>query len=161
MSRPELIHGTCIVVDETGVLLRGPSGAGKSDLALRLIEAGGVLVADDQIELTPEPEGLVAAPPERLAGILEVRGVGIVPMAYCSRTFIGLVVDLVAPAEIPRLSERSFVPVAGRELPRILIAPFEVSAVAKLRVAARTIAIDTPLFGPGTTIPARKRGEVR
>ncbi|MEC9182929.1 MAG: aldolase, partial [Pseudomonadota bacterium] len=43
----EIVHATAIAIDGKGVLLRGPSGSGKSDLALRLLEAGGVLIGDD------------------------------------------------------------------------------------------------------------------
>ncbi|MBM3488544.1 MAG: hypothetical protein FJX67_18250, partial [Alphaproteobacteria bacterium] len=49
MTGPLRLHATCIAVDGIGVLVRGASGAGKSDLALRLIDAGARLVADDQV----------------------------------------------------------------------------------------------------------------
>ena len=79
------VHATCVALRAgrswRGVLLRGPSGAGKSDLALRLVEGGGRLVADDQTALVPQGSGLVASPPGTLAGLLEVRGVGIVDAA--------------------------------------------------------------------------------
>ena len=48
------VHGTCVAIAGRGVLLRAPSGAGKSDLALRLIDAGARLVADDQVELAQD-----------------------------------------------------------------------------------------------------------
>jgi len=48
-AAPILVHATAIAIDGRAVLLRGPSGAGKSDLALRLIDAGARLVADDQV----------------------------------------------------------------------------------------------------------------
>ena len=59
----EQIHATCIAIDGVGVLLRGPSGAGKSDLALRLIDVGGRLVADDRADLRLVDGSVVAAPP--------------------------------------------------------------------------------------------------
>ena len=71
------VHGTCIAIDGAGVLLRGPSGCGKSDLALRLIDGGAVLVADDRVSLEARAGDLVASAPDALAGLLEVRGVGI------------------------------------------------------------------------------------
>ena len=62
------------------MLLRGPSGAGKSDLALRLIEAGARLIADDQTELAREGKTVIARAPARIAGLIEARGLGIVKL---------------------------------------------------------------------------------
>ena len=62
-----LIHATCVEFEGTGVLLRGPSGAGKSDLALRMIDAGWALVADDQVDLAVLGGRLEATPPQALA----------------------------------------------------------------------------------------------
>jgi len=71
------IHGTCVALSGLGVLLRGPSGSGKSDLALRLIDGGAKLVADDQVELALDAAGRVMArAPATLSGLLEVRGIG-------------------------------------------------------------------------------------
>ncbi|HAQ33260.1 MAG TPA: serine/threonine protein kinase, partial [Rhodospirillaceae bacterium] len=72
-----LIHGTCVALNGVTVLLRGPSGSGKSDLALRLIDGGGRLVADDQTLVEIQGERLVATAPETIAGKMEVRGVGV------------------------------------------------------------------------------------
>ncbi|RME65602.1 MAG: aldolase, partial [Alphaproteobacteria bacterium] len=47
----ERVHGTCVAIDGAGVLILGPSGAGKSDFALRLIDEGAVLVADDYTDV--------------------------------------------------------------------------------------------------------------
>ena len=62
------VHATCIAVDGLGVLLRGPSGSGKSDLALRLIDGGAMLIADDQVVLEAIGGVLFARPPDILAG---------------------------------------------------------------------------------------------
>ena len=78
------IHATSVALRANGqwraVLLRGPSGAGKSDLALRLIQAGGRLVADDQTHLARRGRSLIATPPPALAGMIEARGVGILTL---------------------------------------------------------------------------------
>jgi HPr Serine kinase C-terminal domain len=73
-----MVHGTVVAIDGGGVLLRGPSGRGKSDLALRLIDAGARLVADDQVLLQRSGMQVLARAPAVLAGLLEIRGVGIV-----------------------------------------------------------------------------------
>jgi HPr kinase/phosphorylase len=99
MDTDTRIHGTCVERDSAGVLILGPSGSGKSDLALRLIGRGFDLVADDQIDLD---EG-VAQAPEALAGLLEVRGLGIVRLPYLSRVKVKLVIALTD--RIERLPE--------------------------------------------------------
>lgn len=127
------LHATCVALGGAAVLLRGPSGAGKSDLALRLIEAGARLVADDQVELAAEGGRLVARAPAAIAGKIEVRGVGIVPMAVAEAAPLALIADLVAAPE--RLPEPAAETILGVPIPRIEIAPFEPSAPAKLRLA--------------------------
>ncbi|RMF16145.1 MAG: serine kinase, partial [Alphaproteobacteria bacterium] len=78
-AKGELVHASCVAWHGRGILLRGPSGAGKSALALRLIEAGALLVADDYVVLDAQstPDRLLAAPPPRIAGLIEVRGLGL------------------------------------------------------------------------------------
>ncbi|MCS6892498.1 MAG: serine/threonine protein kinase, partial [Rhodovarius sp.] len=70
------LHASCVALDGAGLLLLGPAGAGKSSLALRLMERGWMLVADDQVLLQAAPALLAAAPAE-LAGMIELRGLGL------------------------------------------------------------------------------------
>ncbi len=130
-----LVHGTCVELFGLGVLLRGPSGSGKSDLALRLIDGGARLVADDQVVLTAEAGRIQAAAPTRIARRIEVRGLGIVQVATIEAAPVGLVVDLVAPADVQRLPEPSECQLAGITVRSIALAPFEASAAAKVRLA--------------------------
>jgi HPr kinase/phosphorylase len=93
------IHGSCVARDGAGVLIVGPSGAGKSDLTLRLLGRGFDLVADDQIDVV---DG-VARTPEALAGLLEVRGLGIVRLPYRSGVKLHVVIALTdQPERLPR-----------------------------------------------------------
>src|SRR6266852_345410 len=73
------VHGTCVAIEGEGVLLRGKPGSGKSDLALRLIDAGASLVADDRTELTRRGDAILAAAPAAMAG--RVGGVACAPRA--------------------------------------------------------------------------------
>ncbi len=142
-----LVHATCVALRPPrttyiegwrAVLLRGPSGAGKSDLALRLIEAGGRLVADDQTQIARYGKALIASAPAALAGLMEVRGVGIVKLSVhqlLSRAPLSLLVDLVVPDRIERLPEAAEEMLLGVGLPVLALAPFEASAAAKLRLA--------------------------
>ncbi len=144
-----LVHATCVALpagdgpadsDEElclAVLLRGPSGAGKSDLALRLIDQGWHLVADDQTALAPGPAGLLASAPQSIAGQLEVRGLGILPVPALARARLCLVVDLVAADKIERLPDAASCELLGVGLPHLALDPFAASAPAKLRLAVR------------------------
>src|ERR1700751_298914 len=89
------MHGSCVARDGAGVLLVGPSGAGKSDLALRLLGRGFGLVADDQVDVL----GGIARAPGALAGLLEVRGLGIVRLPYLSQAKLNLVIALTNHCE--------------------------------------------------------------
>lgn len=136
------VHATCIALRAgkrwQGILLRGPSGAGKSDLALRLVEAGGRLVADDQTHVAKVGRVLIASPPPALAGMIEVRGVGILELRrtqLLARAPVALLVDLVRPDRIERLPEPALETLQEVDLPRLDLAPFEASSVAKLRLA--------------------------
>jgi HPr kinase/phosphorylase len=134
----ELVRGSCVAIDGAGVLLQGPSGAGKSDLALRLIDGGALLVADDYTLVRRDGERILAAPPPAIAGLLEVRGVGIVRLpVYPAATPIALVVALTDRRDVPRLPADETTPLLGAALPLIHIAPFDTSATIKVRLAVR------------------------
>ena len=132
----EIVHATAIEIDGKGVLLRGPSGSGKSDLALRLLEAGGVLIGDDRIALSVRDDFVVARVPETIAGKLEIRGLGIVQLPYQAETRVTLVASLVERGEVERLPQKRMVELIGQMVPAIKLNPFEESAVAKLKMAA-------------------------
>jgi hypothetical protein len=130
------VHATCVEVDGVAVLLRGPSGSGKSDLALRLIDAGAALVADDQVELHLRGGRLEARPPVRLAGLIEVRGLGIVSLPWKAPSPLALAVDLAAGEAVARLPDPAFADYLGQRIPLLAVDPFAASAPAKLRLAA-------------------------
>lgn len=150
MAGPLLLHATTVAIGGRGVLLRGPSGAGKSDLALRLIDAGARLVADDQSELHREGDAVLVRSPGTIAGLLEVRGIGILQVDALAAVSLALIVDLAAPQHIERLPEAGKETILGIALPAIRLAPFEASAPAKLRLALAA------LSGDGTSAPAHR-----
>ncbi|WP_108396226.1 HPr kinase/phosphorylase [Devosia submarina] len=113
MSKPLNVHGTGLLLGDTGVLLRGPSGAGKSVLALSLLERwesrghAAFLVADDRIDLsTASGELRMQANPD-LAGLIELRGRGIVRRPHRNNVLLHLVIDLV-PELVRMLEEDAF-----------------------------------------------------
>jgi UPF0042 nucleotide-binding protein len=103
---PATIHATALAAPAWGrhvtraVLLLGPSGSGKSDLALQLIDRGWQLIADDRTVLGVADGRLTAASPPAIAGLIEVRGVGIRPQAaHPGPLKVALVLDLAQPPE--------------------------------------------------------------
>ncbi|HLG88880.1 MAG TPA: HPr kinase/phosphatase C-terminal domain-containing protein [Alphaproteobacteria bacterium] len=131
----DTVHATCVAFDGRGVLLRGPPGSGKSDLAARAIESGARLVADDRVTLVRRSGTIIASAPPSIRGMIELRGLGILRIDSVEETPVALVADLAAPHEIERLPEPALCDILGIELPFIRLAPFEASALAKLRLA--------------------------
>ncbi|MDP3418568.1 HPr kinase/phosphorylase [Falsiroseomonas sp.] len=134
------LHGSCVALDEEGVLILGPSGSGKSDLVLRLLGRGWMLVADDQVELVAEGEALRASAPAPLRGMLEIRGLGLMqdlPVAGPVR--LRLAVRLLPPdAPLPRMPEPEWYNALGRAVPQIALRGQEASAPDKLGFALAT-----------------------
>jgi HPr kinase/phosphorylase len=144
MSAPRLVHGTAVAIDGEALLLRGPPGAGKSDLALRLIDGGARLVADDQVELRRRGERIWLRAPAVLAGLLEVRGIGILRLEADAEAPLALLIDLVPGEAAERLPQARFETVLGLPVRRFAVAPFEASAAAKLRLMRRAFTPDRP-----------------
>ncbi len=134
----ETIHASAVAIDGRAVLIMGPSGAGKSDLALRLIDRGALLVSDDYI-MARQSAGLVLAePPATIAGLIEVRGLGIVSMPHVSQVPIALVVRLENAVE--RMPEQGLTrSIAGIEVPEVAIDAREASAPIKVELALRRL----------------------
>lgn len=123
------VHASAVLLGRRAVLIRGPSGAGKSGLAFELIEAerGGVLrfarlVGDDRVHLESAGGRLLVRPAESLAGLIELRGVGILRRDYEPCAVVGLVVDLAA-SDAKRLPETGEASIHGVSLPRLAVAP--------------------------------------
>ena len=131
-----------MAVGPRAVLLRGASGSGKSDLALRLIDAGARLVADDQSELRREGDAIIVRAPSAIAGLIEVRGIGVVRVDTLAEAPLALIADLAAPELIERLPPLATERLLDLELPCVAVAPFEASAAAKVSLALRAFAGD-------------------
>ena len=115
-----------------GVLIEGPSGAGKSDLALRALDLGFRLVADDRVELWISGGRLFGRAPDALAGRIEVRGLQVVAEPHLPFAEVLLTVRCGTP---PRIPEPQFAEHMGLPVPLIVLDPLAASAPAKLRRA--------------------------
>jgi serine kinase of HPr protein (carbohydrate metabolism regulator) len=125
------IHASAVLVGDRAVLIRGRSGAGKSRLAFDLILAGragqiapATLIGDDRVHLQAVAQGLMVRPAAAIAGLIEIRGLGLRRCAFAEAALVGLVVDLAAEdaARLPQPAALRTV-IAGVELPRIPVAP--------------------------------------
>jgi len=121
------VHASAVQVGNLAVLIRGPSGSGKSRLAFDLIMAGragvverAVLVGDDRVHLATVGDEIEVRPAPVLAGLIEIRGLGIRRCDFAEHATVGLVVDLDA-ADAERLPppESLKTSVFGVEIPRI------------------------------------------
>ena len=137
MPTPETIHASAAALGGRGILIRGTSGSGKSTLLAALI-AGmppARLVADDRVVLTVTAGGVFAAAPPALAGLLEIRGAGIVRLPYVIRVPVVLVVDLLPLAACPRLPDEAqgVAHIAGVSVRRMHLAEGVVDGAARIR----------------------------
>ena len=135
------VHASAVLVGTRAVLIRGPSGAGKSRLAFDLILAGrtgqicpAMLIGDDRVHLWASGGQLMVRPAPQLAGLIEVRGLGIRRCEFAPEAVVGLVVDLAAlDAERLPAPERLQTSINGVQIPRI---PVETGFAALPLVAA-------------------------
>lgn len=121
------VHASAVRVGNRAVLIRGPSGAGKSRLAFDLILAGragqvatAMLIGDDRVHLTASEGRLMVRPALELAGLIEIRGLGIRRCDFVDEAAVDLVVDLAA-ADAERLPppEALKTRISGINIPRI------------------------------------------
>jgi HPr kinase/phosphorylase len=132
------VHAGCVAIDGKGVLLLGASGAGKSSLALRLIDEGAQLVADDRCDLFARGQKLQVRAPASITGLIELRGIGILAMPYAKSAGVAMAVRLGQAQQ--RLPEPAFykppAPLAGlRPVPLIVVNGSDAAAGAQIRAA--------------------------
>ena len=144
-SRQGYVHGTAVVVGETGILIRGESGSGKSALALALMEAAtqqGLftrLVGDDRVQLTASADRLMVKGHPAIAGLIEERGTGILPVRHEPAAIVRCVVDFAGnegfrgQTRLPETGDWR-VCIEGIDLPRMML-----SAGMPIPEAARRI----------------------
>lgn len=119
------IHASCAARDGRGVLLLGRPGSGKSDLLLRLLDHGFALVADDRVDVYAGQ----ASPPPALAGLLEVRGLGILRLPFQAPVRLALAIELGAGERLPRPARHAL------DLPLMMVDPALASAPQRVRLA--------------------------
>ncbi len=125
------LHASAVLTGARALLIRGPSGAGKSRLAFALVTAARTgalrfarLVADDRCHAEAVNGRLLLRPAQALAGLIEMRGLGIRRLPFEPVAAAGAVVDLADPESerLPAAASETAA-VAGVQLPRLAVAP--------------------------------------
>lgn len=123
MTASPTIHATAVLVGAKALLIRGEPGSGKSRLALRLIQTlpFARLIGDDRVHLEAKNGRLLVRPADSLAGMIEIRGIGIRNVPYEAVAAVGRVLDLMSAAErLPEPDGQKAV-ISGVTLPRIAL----------------------------------------
>lgn len=124
------LHATALVVGECGVLIEGPAGSGKSSLAAALLRQAALrgwfarLVGDDRVQLDVVGARLMVRPHPAIAGLLERRGVGLIPVEHERACVVHLVVHILPatdgmPPRLPDMPPRRCL--AGVDLPLVML----------------------------------------
>ncbi len=115
------IHGTAIMINDTGVLLRGSSGSGKSLLALQLLDLfspKSLLIADDRVDILAKNNEIYMLTPKNIGGLIELRGRGVIKKEYIKKAKLHLIIDLVAEFDRYPEQDEFFTIVQGVNIPR-------------------------------------------
>lgn len=132
----EIRHASCVAIHGAGIMISGPSGAGKSDLALRLIDRGASLIGDDYIEIHLEDGQILLRAPEKIAGKIEVRSLGIFDCEHVSN--IPLKLQILLKRETERFPfDNQTETIMTMAIPTITINPEEASAPIKVEMALK------------------------
>ena len=130
MSQSPSIHASAVLIGARAALIQGPAGSGKSRLAVALLDAArqglipfARLVADDRAHVEAAHGRLLVRPAPALAGLIEVRGLGIRRVPYEPLATVDVLVELGSKdAERLPARSRAQVVIEGIALPRLAVA---------------------------------------
>lgn len=129
---PLVLQASAVSIAGRALLIEGPPGSGKSSLALALIDRGAGLIGDDAVTLQRQGGRLIASPPPNIAGLIEVRGVGLASLAVAPPAPVALILAIGGP--VPE---------------RLPPAPLPTRVLAG-------VAVPVLAFDPGAIAPARR-----
>jgi HPr kinase/phosphorylase len=134
-----LVHqASAVVIEGRALLIEGPPGSGKSSLALALIEQGAGLIGDDAVRLAAEGDRLIASAPPNIAGLLEVRGVGLARLPAAAPAPVALILTLGGPPSerLPQTPLPARV-IAGVAVPVLAFEPGAIAPAVRAQWALR------------------------
>lgn len=133
-----VFQASAVAIEGRALLIEGPPGSGKSSLALALIDRGAGLIGDDAITLSVAGGRLIAAPPPNIAGLLEVRGVGLVTLPCAGPAPVALILTLGGP--VPERLPEAPLPtrlIAGVAIPVLAFDPGPIAPAIRAEWAMR------------------------
>jgi len=133
------LHATAVSCHGAGVLIRGPAGSGKSDLALRLIDNGADLIADDRVSVEVCGKKIYLSAPQNILGLIEIRGIGLIKIDAVRDIPLSLIVDLRPHNEIDRMPEHRKDVIENIYVPIFEMDAFECSALAKIKFFLKSL----------------------
>jgi hypothetical protein len=148
-----VLQASAVAIGGRALLIEGPPGSGKSSLALALIDRGAGLIGDDAVQLERVGDTLIASPPPNIAGLIELRGIGLVRLPVAPAAPVALILTLGGPpaARLPEmpLPCRS---IAGVAVP---VLGFEPGTIAPALRAEQALALHGRVANPPSLSPAR------
>ncbi|MEL7347385.1 MAG: hypothetical protein AAFN17_06485 [Pseudomonadota bacterium] len=167
-----ILHASAVTLGSRGLLFLGPAGSGKTRLALELLTMGAALdvalVADDRTVVTAPPKRAAIAhrapilrPAPSLAGLVEIRGAGVLSHPYRpeARCWLAVLLGPAAPgAEAPRMPEPRSIRLAGCAVPLMTMAGGLHSA-ALLTILRRGLLPD-PVYPPARALQRDQAGRL-
>lgn len=130
-----LMHACALQIGGFGILICGRSGSGKTSTMLRLLEHAKLhgidahMISDDQVYVEQHGEGVIASPPNQIAGLVEIRGFGICKHDYLEKSEIHLAAELIDDKHIERIPDAATIDIVGLTLPFLQL-PIQHEALA-------------------------------
>ncbi len=143
-----VMQASCVAIGGRALLIEGPPGSGKSSLALALIDRGAALIGDDGVSLACVGGRIIAAPPPTIAGLIELRGVGLVTLPVAHPAPLALILTLggAAGERLPeRLAQRA---IAGVDIPVLPFVPGALAPAVRAEWALACHGLASPASDP-------------
>lgn len=144
MDEPDQMtfQASAVAIEGRALAITGPAGSGKSSLALALIDRGGILIGDDGITLRRDGRRIIALPPPNIAGLIEIRGIGIAEMPLAGPVPLALILELGEAGErLPEQADRASI--LGLGIPKLGFSPGEIAPAVRAEWALRLHGIES------------------
>ena len=143
-----IMQASAVVIGGRALVIEGPPGSGKSSLALALLDRGAGLIGDDAVTLTRTGDRIIASPPPHIAGLIELRGIGLVSWPVAEAAPLALILALGRPPgeRLPRHAERQMV--LGVPVARLAFDPGPLAPAQRAEWALQVHGLASPAVDP-------------